>query len=139
MRRKILIATHGSLADGIKSSINILCGEQPQITYLNAYVDDHQDIDQLIHKFFEQLTHEEEVVIFTDIMGGSVNQRFFKFIDKPNVFIIAGFNLAIILDLVIDDKPLSDDILKEKISMAREQLTYLTENKFKKEDDIFFD
>ena len=38
--RKILVATHGHYADGIRSSISILTGMQDNITFINAYVDD---------------------------------------------------------------------------------------------------
>ena len=51
--RKLLIATHGYLADGVKSSINILCGEKSEVTYLNAYVEDG-DIKENVKDFFNE-------------------------------------------------------------------------------------
>ena len=45
--RKILVATHGHYADGIRSSISILTGMQDNITFINAYVDDTDFIKEL--------------------------------------------------------------------------------------------
>ena len=38
--KKILVVSHGYLADGIKSSVGILTGNQDLITAVNAYVDE---------------------------------------------------------------------------------------------------
>ena len=78
--RKLLIATHGYLADGVKSSINILCGEKSEVTYLNAYVEDG-DIKENIKDFFNEYKPEDEVILFTDLYGGSVIQIFAVYIN----------------------------------------------------------
>lgn len=38
--KKILIATHGHLASGFLSSIQLLTGKVQEITVINAYVDE---------------------------------------------------------------------------------------------------
>lgn len=124
--RKILIATHGNLADGIKSSINILSGEKSNIYYLNAYVDD-TNIDDAICSFFKNLAPDDEAVIFTDILGGSVNQKFVQYCSIPNVYLISGFNLPIILEVVLNSGKLSKDFIRQKIKECREQLIYVNE------------
>jgi len=135
--RKILIATHGYLADGVKSSIEILCGAKNNISYINAYVDD-TNIDEKIEVFFKDLKGEDEAVIFTDIFGGSVNQKFIPHCTKPNVHIIAGFNLAIILEIIFKDKPLSKDNIKEEIENCRNQLIYVNDISSKEENEEGF-
>lgn len=136
--RKILIATHGYLANGVKSSIDILCGTKNNVSFINAYVED-KNMDKEIQSFFKDIKEEDEAVIFTDILGGSVNQKFVPYCNQKNVHIISGFNLAIILEIVLMEKPLTKDYVREEIEKCRNQLVYLNDIKLskEKEDDFF--
>ncbi|XYG86789.1 hypothetical protein QH637_15670 [Heyndrickxia coagulans] len=48
---KILVATHGYFANGIKSSIKLLTGVEENIYFLNAYVND-ESIDTVLKSKF---------------------------------------------------------------------------------------
>lgn len=52
--KKILVASHGCLADGIKSSVGILTGNQDLITTVNAYVDE-SDYTATIQEFIDSV------------------------------------------------------------------------------------
>ena len=43
---------------------------------------------------------DNELIIFTDLLGGSINNIFLKYIDSENVYLIAGVNLAILIEIV---------------------------------------
>lgn len=136
--RKILIATYGYLANGIKISIEILCGKKENISYINAYVDD-TNIDEGIKKFFNNLKSEDEAVILTDILGGSVNQKLMFYCNYPNVHVIAGFNLAIVLEMILAPEPLCEEDVMELVKNCSEQLVYLNQEGIneQKEEDFF--
>lgn len=136
--RKIMVATHGYLADGIKSSIELLCGKKDNISYINAYVDTN-NIDAEIGTFFNSLKAEDEAVIFTDILGGSVNQKFVPYCSRPDVYLISGFNLGIILEIVVREAPLSEADLHAMIENCRKQLVYIKEldKKSRPEEEFF--
>ncbi|KAA5806022.1 PTS sugar transporter subunit IIA [Thermoanaerobacterium thermosaccharolyticum] len=136
--RKILIATHGYLANGVKSSIEILCGVKNNISYINAYVNDN-NIEEEIDLFFKNLKPNDEAVIFTDLFGGSVNQRLVPYCSKPNVYIISGFNLAIILEIVLKDGSLSEEEITKLVEHSRKQLVYIKkEDLSKRKNEEFF-
>lgn len=135
--RKLLIATHGYLADGVKSSINILCGEKSEVTYLNAYVEDG-DIKENVKDFFNEYKAEDEVIVFTDLYGGSVNQICAEYINKENVHLISGFNLALVLELLYKDEPLTNEVIRKEVENARNQLVYVNDIELKEEGDDFF-
>lgn len=119
--RKILIATHGYLANGIKSSIDLLIGDMPNISYINAYVEE-KDLNSEIDEFLNNTNENDEIIVFTDIYGGSVNQKvFIKFNDK-DAFIITSFNLPVILELVLLDEKLTEEKINEIIEESRQQL-----------------
>ena len=120
--RKIMIATHGYLANGIKSSIELLTGKKENVSYLNAYVDD-KDYTLEIKKFMESIGEEDEAVIFTDIYGGSVNQKAVLMLpEDKKIFLITGFNLPVVIEILLFSEPLNDTVVKRIIEESRIQL-----------------
>jgi mannose PTS system EIIAB component len=99
--KKFAIATHSKMAQGIQSTLELFAGTDLDITYMSAYVDDLPDIDEQIATFFDGLKDEDQAVIFTDMFGGSVNQKVtIAAQEKENVFIVAGFNLPVIVEII---------------------------------------
>ncbi|WP_395942548.1 PTS sugar transporter subunit IIA domain-containing protein [Enterococcus faecium] len=47
---------------------------------------------------------EEQILVFTDLLGGSVNQTFAKFLDRYNIQLIAGVNLPIFNDFSLSNR-----------------------------------
>lgn len=76
-------------------------------------------------------------MVFTDLLGGSVNQEFVRQL-KPNVHVIAGMNLPIIMTLLLqlENQPLSEELITQSIEEAKNQIIYV--NQFLKEsvDDL---
>ena len=119
--RKILVATHGHYADGIRSSISILTGMQDNITFINAYVDDTDFIKEL-EEFFADVGGEDEVIAFTDLYGGSVNQKVLEYGANKNVFIISGFNLPIILETLFYTEKMTKEAMLNLVQQNREAM-----------------
>lgn len=119
--RKLLVASHGELANGVKSSLSMLVGKTDSITFLNAYVN-KEDIDETLNKFFSEDEAKNERIVFTDLLGGSVNQKVTLYAKKYHAFIIAGFNLPIILDVLLSPETLTKEILSKKVEESRKAL-----------------
>ena len=71
--RKILIASHSELAEGMKQTLKFFAGNQIDVSAICAYVDE-ESLQSKLDAFFEKVSDEDEVLIFTDLLGGSVNQ-----------------------------------------------------------------
>ncbi|WP_413527602.1 PTS sugar transporter subunit IIA [Marinilactibacillus psychrotolerans] len=95
-----IIATHGNFAKGIYESIKIVVGEQENVHIVNAFVETN-DIEPIIKELIESIPEEEELIICTDIFGGSVNNEFMKYIDRDNYFLITGTNLPLLMQLFL--------------------------------------
>ena len=138
--RKFLIATHGTLAAGIKSSLDIIIGTQENVFLIQAYVDENVSVEDEIKAILTQVDDDEDLVIFSDILGGSVTNQMLQHALRPNVYIVSGFNLPLIIDIILSDtdRPLNE-IIEESIGNAKEQMVFVnklltTENK-EEEDD----
>ena len=96
---KILLASHGYLAQGMKSSLEILMGTNDRIECLCAYVDDDsRDVAALIDAWMETRDPADSWFVVTDIFGGSVNNEFIQRQTAESFTLIAGMNLPLLVD-----------------------------------------
>lgn len=125
--RKYLIATHGTFAAGVKSSLEMIIGSTAHIFIIQAYVDEHIAIEDEIKTVLEQVSDEDELIIFSDILGGSVTNQLLQQALKPNVHIISGFNLPLLIDVILGDanSPI-DEVINNAIVNAKEQMVYVS-------------
>ncbi|AMB96593.1 PTS sugar transporter subunit IIA [Aerococcus urinae] len=138
MTKKILIASHGHLASGFKSSIKILTGLEDQVQVIDAYVTD-EDYTSQIDQFLADIEAEDQGIIFTDIFGGSVNQRIVSrclHSDKAKqVFVISNANLGVILSVLLSPDELSEASLQAEIEESAVKLVQL---EVEESDEDFF-
>jgi fructoselysine and glucoselysine-specific PTS system IIA component len=114
---KIILASHGALAKGMKDTLDMIVGNQVSIQAYSAYDEENVDFASDIS---QQITREvnEQFIIVTDVMGGSVNNAMTELVLRyKNVFLITGMNLPLILSLAtysgdIDLKAL-DELVQE--------------------------
>ncbi len=126
--KKFVVASHAKLATGFQSTIELFAGSDHDITYVSAYVDD-VDLDMEVETFISSLADDDQAVIFTDMFGGSVNQKFvIAAQNKPNVFVVAGMNLPVILEIILSSEPYTTAVIDRLIDSGRMamQQVYLT-------------
>ncbi|OJG80115.1 hypothetical protein RV10_GL004766 [Enterococcus pallens] len=131
-----MIATHGELAAGFQSSLNVLAEKGNEIEIINAYITD-EDYTPKIVAFIDEVPDEKQAVIFTDLFGGSVNQKVVTEVmtaKKSNVFVVSNANLAIVLSIIFLEEPLSNEKIEQVISECQVQLVQATNS----EEEAFF-
>lgn len=96
--RKFLILTHGEFAQGVAQSLTLFLGENHPFTAISAYIDD-EPVQLKIDQFMMGLAQEDQLIVLTDILGGSVNQCMIPYLSRPNTIIITGFNFPMLLEL----------------------------------------
>lgn len=116
---KFFLSTHGHMASGLKSSIDILLGDSSCLTVFDAYVDE-RPLEEVLNAFYETVTPEDSVVLLSDLYGGSVNSLMYLFLDRPNTMLITGVNLALVISLLMEKDALTKDIVEELILQSRE-------------------
>ena len=111
---KIFISSHGHFASGIKSSVEILAGQKPNITVFDAYIN-QESVQEHLDRFFESVSEDDQVLLLSDLYGGSVNSVMYTYLTKPNTTLVAGVNLALVLELSV-----RESISPAELEMARE-------------------
>ncbi|RFZ78829.1 PTS sugar transporter subunit IIA [Lacrimispora amygdalina] len=134
---KLFVSSHGHLASGLISSMEILYGRCDNITVFDAYVDERSVKEQL-EQFFETVNEGEQVLLISDLYGSSVNQAMSLFLDRPDTTLIAGANLALMIGLAGRDR-ISREELDELIAQSRKMLCIvdLEKEMIPEEEDFF--
>lgn len=124
--RRYVIASHHRLAQGLKDTLEFLTACR-DIRDINAYVDD-RELDDQIREVFSSFDPEDEVIIMTDMLGGSVNQHFCPYMSE-RCHLICGINLICALGLVLlpENEPVTAKDIREIVEDARSHLIYVNE------------
>ena len=135
---KVFLASHGHMAGGMASSVEILMGKQDKLTIFDAYIEgENETVEQHVEKFLSEAGENETKVLLSDLYGGSVNQAMMKYIRQPNTYLISGVTLSILMEILLRADELGREDLEEIIRGARE-LTQLVTLDYDIKEDSFF-
>lgn len=140
-KRKVVIATHGELAKGFVSSLNIIVGGMDDIEtvcgYLTPDFNLHQEIQRIMDSFDPQ---REDLIVFTDLLGGSVNNGFLQALTKYPFHLITNTSLPTLVDILLTMQEVEEEALKQKLETHEFSAMYcnvmLTNMKDSMMDDI---
>lgn len=128
--RHVIIASHHRFAEGLLDTLEFIGGVEG-VTAISAYVDETPLEDQ-VAEAFATFDPQDEVLVLTDIMQGSVNQAFAPYMGE-HVFLVAGVNVALSLELTLDPTPLTAERIEEAVLMAAQSMRLM--NTYVVEDD----
>jgi len=124
--KRFLIASHGQLATGFNSALEVITGEHDNVHIFNCYIDDF-NIQEEAKQFLDNY-HEDEIVVITDLIGGSVNQVFLKLMGKYKFHLVSGANLSLLLELIVNPTAADSKCsIRETIEQAKSQIVYLND------------
>ena len=95
--RKTIIATHGTLAEGFLSALKIIVGENENLQAVNCYTTPEFDLDRTVERILQE-AEGKELFVFTDLLGGSVNNGFFKRLGDHDFHLITNTSLGLLMD-----------------------------------------
>ena len=120
--RHIILASHHRFAEGLADTMAYI-GNLEGLTVICAYIDE-TPISKQIAEVFADIDPKDEVIVLADIMQGSVNQAFAPYIND-HVFLIAGTNVALALELAFADEPLTETTIETAIDIARQSMVLM--------------
>jgi fructoselysine and glucoselysine-specific PTS system IIA component len=129
MKTQIILASHGKFASGILNSLQLICGDNQSVMAIDCYVEETFDLSKTISKTMEQY-QQDEVVVVTDIFGGSVNNEFLRYLGQPNFYLISGLNLPLLIELVthINSKKPMSEIINMVLNSSKEMIQFCNES-----------
>lgn len=95
---KILLASHGILAEAFLQSIEMIMGKVEGVRALCGYLNPEEDFPEVVKQTVKDIPDGEKLIVLTDIPCGSVNNEFMKYRNK--LYLVAGVNLPLVLEIV---------------------------------------
>ncbi|WP_162523502.1 PTS sugar transporter subunit IIA [Calorimonas adulescens] len=97
---RIIIATHGKLAQELANAAEMICGRQEELITISFMPSDGiEDLTSRLYKALDGL--EDEAIIFTDVFGGSpFNAASVVSLKTQGLYHVTGVNLPMLLEVL---------------------------------------
>ncbi|MCI8567138.1 MAG: PTS fructose transporter subunit IIA [Lachnospiraceae bacterium] len=139
--RHYVLASHAYLSKGFTSALELIIGRQQHLKYYCAYVDETEAgqehfKDVLLHDL-DALPPQDEVIVMTDMFGGSVNNELMELIRRKNTHLVTGVNLALVIGILTgDEEEPADQLIPRMVEEARGAMLYCNEMDLEEADPI---
>ena len=119
---QFIFAAHGPLAEEMKRTIELLLGEREDIKcFCMVKNKSGDDAEREIRALLDSCA-VDELVVFTDLMGGSVNNIFTSLLMERGGFeLVTGMNVALLLSVLTayDGRGLGDYVEQGRGGVVR--------------------
>ena len=139
--RRFIVATHAYMAKGIVSSLELIMGPQENLKYICAYDEQDKPFQRDLESELDKYSSEDEIVIFTDLFGGSVNNEVMDAASKrKNVFVVTGTNLILLISILLasEDTPINE-VIKTNIEEAKKGIIFCNETIQSSDENVELD
>lgn len=100
---RILVVTHGTMAEGIVQSAQMFTGEAENVEYL-CFKEEmgQEELEELIGEKMEGVASGDQMLVFCDILGGTPFNLCSKFsFNNENVSVFYGVNLPTLVQAIL--------------------------------------
>lgn len=138
---RVILASHGDLALGMKQTIGMLSGQTEIISAYGLHEGESvKDICKMIENEMDE-AKDDNFTVITDLPGGSVNNELLGLLKEKNNFqLITGMNVMLVLNLVLEGE-VDQAVITECIEGAQSSIQYFDiadiENNKDEEVDFF--
>ena len=130
-----VLLSHGNLSAGMKHTAEMIIGETPNLHSIG--MDPDEGVEKVLTELNELMKQhsDSKFVLITDLFGGSVNNRVYEqFQSDPNVEIVTGMNLSLVIELVLQPE-VSQEGIRSALSLSKENMIYMKDMSFQGDDD----
>ncbi|MDO4294817.1 MAG: hypothetical protein Q4D90_01500 [bacterium] len=118
--KKIILVSHGKLAEGMLHSIQMIVGEHKELSCMGMMPGEHyQSMVDAIEQSVKEHPETQHLIV-ADLLGGSVCNGMSILTTYPNVKLIAGMNMGLVIELLLNPQVLSDEEIDRVIQMAKD-------------------
>lgn len=139
----IIVVGHGSFASGISSSLFLIGGQSQNYSYVDFLPDD--SVDELTKKIGEavnNMSQYNEILIMTDIVGGSpfnVSSKLKMEETKKNIEVVGGLNLPMLVEISISSAAVdsASDLASTAVNSGKNNILMFKAVESNGDDDEF--
>lgn len=95
----IVVATHGSLATGVKSALSLLAGEPEQFEAVELLPGmNPEDFKSSLEQAIDRVDSGDGALVLVDIFGGTPSNTVCRLLFEKQIECIAGVNLPMVIE-----------------------------------------
>ena len=127
--RQYIFASHAHFATGIKESTELLSGARDNVHDLSMFVDGRTDVAEEAAKLLATIDPADDVIVCTDLFGGSVNNEFTKVVQtRPNTHLVTNMNLPLLIQLLfVSDSTPIDEAIRQIVEADDTKVKYVND------------
>lgn len=125
--RKLILASHGHLAEGMKDAAKLITGDLAESIETYCLLPGQSPLDYAAELQIEiQSNPETEFVIVTDLYGASVCSSMMPLTLNPNVKLFSGLCLSMVLNLLLSYvEPLTQLTIQEVVNQSQDGIQFI--------------
>jgi mannose/fructose-specific phosphotransferase system component IIA len=132
---RFIFASHHKMAEGLKDTIQFLTETKEKMYAVSAYTTEQYNLQNVIKDLFAEFEKDDTVIIMTDIMSGSINQKFYPYLNEK-VHLFTGINVPLAYQLVLTpEKELTENFIKEMVEDSKSSIVYVNAWKTENSED----
>ena len=137
MKKKIFIATHADLAEGFKNAAKLIVGSSAdEITTFCLYEGQSAEDFKKQILGYKEAHPSMDIIVLTDLFGASIFNAMVELHTLQGVYIVTGVNLGLVLDLLLEERKISLELMKQKIAAAQKGVLVLDHIEIDTGDDF---
>lgn len=119
MTKRIILASHGGLSEGMYNSVKMIVGDVGDVVWFSLQPGENNlkianDIVSYIYG-----NNADQYIIICDLLGGSVSNTVSRLSDPPRITVINGMNMGLVIGLLLEPSPISDLRIKELVEESK--------------------
>ena len=122
--KRLILASHGRLAEGMADTARMIVGDQTELIPLSLVSGMQPELLKTKVEGRIKSWPGELTVILTDLWGGSVNTALLPLCADANVHLIAGMNLNLVLQLCLSDVETGGMAIESILNEAQKSMVY---------------
>jgi len=126
----ILIVTHGDFGKELKNSAKLIVGDVSNIESISYDIGDNfKSLVAEVEKKIKRMSNDSELMVFTDMYGGSPFNAVTRFMNKYDFDHVTGVNFPLFLDIALNRNAMNlDEIEKNIINDGKKSIVFVNEN-----------
>lgn len=137
--KKIIIATHGELALGIKNALELIAGSMAKEISTYSLTPGKSATDFVAEIEKEMIDYpDQQFIVMGDMYGASVVNAMLSLVNYPNGVLLSGVNLSLALQVLLDgSEMISDESIDEMIKEAQKGIVRIQLDQIELEEEDF--
>lgn len=127
--------SHGKLSEGMMHSTQMIIGKNESLSCYGMMPGEHYSTIVEAIEVDAKANPKTQYIIIADLFGGSVCNGCTSLTDLPNVKLISGMNMGLVIEMVLAEAPVSDEMITKGIENCKEGIKHVSNDLAKSQGD----